>query len=103
MKKKKPKTLMEVMERFPDMQSGGTTGKDVPQAPMPTFMGQQPEDPDPWKHRSDGMRCKTCMWWLRKGGTRIGRCRRRAPAMSGFPVMFEHDWCGEHRLDETKV
>jgi hypothetical protein len=27
-----------------------------------------------------------------------GRCRRNAPAMGGFPVVFEADWCGNHRL-----
>ena len=21
---------------------------------------------DPWAHRSEGMRCATCMWWLEK-------------------------------------
>jgi len=49
------------------------------------------------------MRCATCMWWLRKGGTKIGRCRRNAPTYTGFPVMFQHDWCGEHRIDETRI
>ena len=32
----------------------------------------------------------------------IGRCRRNAPTMKGFPVVFEQDWCGEHRIDENK-
>lgn len=31
----------------------------------------------------------------------IGRCRRRAPTMNGFPVMFPTDWCGDHKLDEA--
>lgn len=33
----------------------------------------------------------------------IGRCRRRAPTMSGYPVVFLADWCGDHKLDENKV
>jgi hypothetical protein len=33
----------------------------------------------------------------------LGRCRRHAPTMSGYPVVFETDWCGDHKLDETKV
>jgi hypothetical protein len=33
----------------------------------------------------------------------IGRCRRHAPTMSGFPVVFQADWCGDHRLDENKA
>jgi len=32
----------------------------------------------------------------------LGRCRRHAPTMSGWPVMFLTDWCGDHKLDETK-
>lgn len=69
--------------------------------------------PDPWKHRSDGMRCKTCMWFaLKDGGPAyastdprgaIGRCRRHAPTMGGYPVVFEKDWCGDHKLDENKL
>lgn len=64
---------------------------------------------DPWKHRSEGMRCSTCMWFVDKDGAgvqrengRIGRCRRHAPTNNGFPVVYERDWCGDHRLDETK-
>jgi hypothetical protein len=70
-------------------------------------------DADPWAHRSAGMRCKTCMWFVRKLTTEphpgvdstgiLGRCRRHAPTMSGYPAVFEHDWCGEHKLDETKL
>ena len=62
---------------------------------------------DPWKHRSAGMSCATCMWFIRKESTKlgsaIGRCRRHAPTMSGYPVVFLDDWCGDHKLDETKI
>jgi hypothetical protein len=64
---------------------------------------------DPWKHRSKGMRCQTCMYFVLKEtskppeqGTRIGRCRNHSPTMDGYPVVFEHDWCGDHKLDEEK-
>ena len=65
---------------------------------------------DPWKHRSKFMRCQTCMWFVLKvpvttspeQGTRIGRCRKHAPTMEGYPVVFESDWCGAHKLDEEK-
>ena len=30
----------------------------------------------------------------------IGRCRRHAPTMSGWPVMFPTDWCGDHKLSD---
>jgi hypothetical protein len=33
----------------------------------------------------------------------LGRCRRHAPTMSGFPVMYDTDWCGDHKIDEEKV
>ena len=67
---------------------------------------------DPWKHRSKHMKCQTCMHFVLKQssqrpeppeqGTRIGRCRKHAPTMDGYPVVFEGDWCGDHKLDEEK-
>jgi len=48
------------------------------------------------------------MWFVIKGtlpsltGESIGRCRRHAPTMNGYPVVFTTDWCGDHKLDETK-
>lgn len=73
---------------------------------------------DPWAHRSEGMRCKTCMWFVPKrpaptpqpdGGTLqqltidVGRCRRHAPTMNGYPVVFVNDWCGDHKLNENTL
>jgi hypothetical protein len=71
---------------------------------------------DPWVHRSAKMRCGTCMWFVAKEPPRIevlfgvkppkakiGRCRRHAPAMSGYPVVYVNDWCGDHKLDEEKL
>ncbi len=66
---------------------------------------------DPWIHRSDGMRCKTCIWFVPKHPSghivteaySLGRCRRHAPTMGGYPVVFVNDWCGDHRLDENKT
>jgi len=63
---------------------------------------------DPWKHRSMGMTCSTCMWSIMKVSNNtedkkeIGRCRRHAPTMNGYPVIFFDDWCGDHKLDENK-
>lgn len=73
--------------------------------------------PDNWKHRSEGMRCKTCMFFVPKVANgvvvvgeeltnpiyHLGRCRRHAPTMSGWPVVFVNDWCGDHKIDEEKV
>lgn len=72
---------------------------------------------DNWKHRSKGMVCATCMFFVpkvREGGDKeqqepmliikvLGRCRRHAPTMGGFPAVFETDWCGDHKLDEEKI
>lgn len=73
------------------------------------------ESKDPWKHRSYGMRCRTCMFFALKAKSEIamgfipdergniGRCRRHAPTMNGYPVCYEDDWCGDHKVDENKV
>ncbi len=58
---------------------------------------------DPWEHRASRMSCKTCMWSVEKGGNVIGRCRKHAPTLSGYPVIYMSDWCGDHKLDENKV
>ena len=88
--------------------------------------------PDNWKHRSQGMRCKTCMFFMPRFRQNnfivaeedaclghpgrpitaseflrppydLGRCRRHAPTMNGWPVMFVNDWCGDHKTDEKKL
>ena len=76
--------------------------------------------PDQWKHRSSGMKCGTCMWHVTKVtiapdskkkdpdpiadvNRSLGRCRRHAPTMNGFPAVFDADWCGDHKLDENKI
>ena len=66
---------------------------------------------DPWKHRGVGMQCKTCIWYVPKAvktdqgenPSILGRCRRRAPTMNGYPAVFHNDWCGDHKLDESRV
>ena len=76
---------------------------------------------DSWKHRSSGMVCRTCMFFVVKVSDRpeertqaenldilshpplFGRCRRHAPTMAGYPAVFENDWCGDHKLDENKI
>ncbi len=75
----------------------------------PPFQIKKPEDQDPWKHRSAGMRCQTCVWFVLKelanatGKSSVGRCRRHAPTMNGYPVVYMTDWCGDHKIDENKV
>ena len=52
---------------------------------------------DPWKHRSKGMVCGTCMYNCNF------RCRRHAPTMSGYPAVFKNDWCGDHKLEKKQM
>lgn len=72
---------------------------------------------DNWIHRSKTMRCITCMYYVVKPSSVyltnqgepaaesnvIGRCRRHAPTMSGWPATFPNDWCGDHKLDADKL
>ena len=73
-------------------------------------MSTNPEDNtsktnnDPWAHRGSGMKCSTCIWYVPKVPVQdLGRCRRHAPTMNGYPAVFSTDWCGDHKLDETKL
>ena len=63
------------------------------------------DKPDPWVHRINMMQCRTCMWYVTKqktsGMSLLGRCRKNAPSLDGFPVVFITDWCGKHKLDEN--
>lgn len=77
----------------------------------------KPIEADNWKHRSQAMRCHSCMYYVPKvrppradhatvlglPPPALGRCRRRSPTLSGWPAMFPGDWCGDHKLDEAKV
>lgn len=90
--------------------------EDIP-TPGPIIAGagaakfKQSTAKDPWVHRSEKMLCKTCMFYVAKLSTPpklgpitgIGRCRRHAPTMSGYPVVFPTDWCGDHKLDENRA
>jgi len=68
---------------------------------------------DPWVNRNSGMRCRTCIWFvpkvnqglhaMKQDAPVVGRCRRHAPTMGGYPVVYQTDWCGDHRIDENKV
>ena len=82
---------------------------------------------DNWAHRSIGMRCRSCMFWVSKAQSNpdqqfsdptypttepdpgqappreLGRCRRHAPTLAGWPTVFADDWCGDHKLDENKT
>lgn len=72
-------------------------------AETPQMPSEKRADEDPWKHRAEGMKCHSCMWYVAKADSpenelERGRCRRRAPTMNGYPVVFVNDWCGDHKL-----
>ena len=76
-------------------------------SPEKCYNPQKDQIDDRWKYRSRDMRCNTCMWFvLKEASTKrilsIGRCRRHAPTMNGYPVVTVEDWCGDHNLDENK-
>ena len=52
---------------------------------------------DPWAGRSTEMVCKTCMHYINF------RCRRHAPTLEGYPAVYEHDWCGDHKVSKQKM
>ena len=67
---------------------------------------------DNWKHRSKGMHCETCVCFVRKDNQYkichadtgcLGRCRRHAPTLYGWPAVFENDWCFDFKMDEEKI
>lgn len=77
--------------------------KPAPDKPAPD-KGEELQSDDRWAHRSQGMRCRTCMWFNPKSEDgSLGRCRRHAPTLSGWPAIFDQDWCGDHKLDENKL
>ena len=45
-----------------------------------------------------GLKCLSCMFYCPKDNE-MGRCKRHAPTMNGYPVVYsEHDWCGDHKM-----
>lgn len=76
--------------------------KEDPELPQFMKMGAAANQ-DPWANRSAKMKCISCMWYAGKNDE-VGRCRRNAPTMNGYPVVYaKRDWCGQHKLDELFV
>lgn len=67
---------------------------------------------DKWDRKTN-FNCYSCMYCVPKGELKkdqkydidaIGRCRRNAPTMKGYPVLeLFHDWCGEHKIGSNPV
>lgn len=67
---------------------------------------------DRWDRKTD-FGCDSCMFYVPKkkhstsGDSTVpsleGRCRRNAPTLKGYPVVFADDWCGEHKRGSNPV
>jgi len=60
---------------------------------------------DKWDRKTN-FNCESCRYYVPKPnyGTNLGACRRRAPIMTGYPVVnSELDWCGEHKIGSNPV
>lgn len=67
---------------------------------------------DKWDRKTD-FGCSSCMFYVPKkqhstsgdptAPSCEGRCRRSAPTMKGYPVVFVEDWCGEHKRGSNPV
>ncbi len=77
----------------------------VPKMP-PVFLGVDPAkfNPEDLKDLKPGkvILCKDPPVPI-KYDCKIGRCRRHAPTLGGWPVLFVTDWCGDHKLDAEKM
>lgn len=60
---------------------------------------RRPEVKDAWANLST-YACSTCRFFVPKDGPGKpqGRCRRHAPTLDGYPVVYAEDWCGDHKL-----
>jgi len=65
---------------------------------------------DRWDRKTD-FGCNSCMFYVPKKehstsgnlAAGEGRCRRYAPSMKGYPVVYFDDWCGEHKRGSNPV
>lgn len=99
-KNRPPLKVTELRKIWGDIQAMNKENRDAQSSSLPNAVHPQQQEKDPWAHRSKGMRCRTCMWFVSKAdsGPETGRCRRHVPTMNGYPVVFTNDWCGDHKL-----
>jgi hypothetical protein len=79
--------------------------KRVEDGPGGLYVKARGEAADRWAHRSMKMRCRSCMFYVPKAPAlgiepKIGRCRKHAPVLAGFPAVYPDDWCGDHKISE---
>ena len=54
---------------------------------------------DNWGQRKINMKCRQCMHYAPKDDGVIGRCRRHAPTLEGWPSVYPSDWCGDFKIE----
>lgn len=101
---KSHRRMNELRKPDPEFTGGVTVDKESFESALETpgpIMGVPSRVP--WQHRSEHMHCRSCMAYAPKTEN-VGRCRKNAPTMQGYPVVFpDDDWCMQHKLDETYI
>ncbi len=46
--------------------------------------------------------CDTCTWYHSIREDKSGQCRRYAPTINGWRIVYNDEWCGEHEVN-TKL
>jgi len=74
------------------------TLESVKEAEQPRTTDRPTEIPkNRWWNSKEWKRCGTCGHFGEKS-TAAGRCRRHAPTLNGYPVVFSTDpGCGDHK------
>lgn len=53
--------------------------------------------------RQTGFCCRSCAFCV-PNNEELGRCRRNAPTMKGFPVVYlDSDFCGDHKIGSNPL
>jgi hypothetical protein len=93
----------DYLDGAPQLQAGSFVYCPVHFTPegLEEFLGKSQEPPQPTDNWADlsTLACSTCRFFVVKEPLmRVGRCRRHSPSMEGYPVVYERDWCGDHKL-----
>lgn len=89
-----PKIIMDEFRKDQDAAQPGDAESTGDEAETASVV---PTVDDPWRDQRTFV-CGTCRHFRAKTRPK-GRCRRQAPTLQGYPVVFEFELgCGEHKL-----